>query len=82
MGNVFGAPYKIVLFLLGLVVAVLSMTGVVIWWRKLQSRQAMHRRKMASTEPTELAPSSASLFCLIAGVLLTGALPGAIHYVL
>jgi uncharacterized iron-regulated membrane protein len=83
MGTVFGTPYKIALFLLGLVVAALSVTGVVIWWRKLQSRHAMHRRKMATTEPTELTPTSASpLFCLIAGVLLAGALPGAIHYFL
>jgi len=83
MGTVFGAPYKVVLFLLGLVVAGLSATGVIIWWRKLQSRHAMHRRKLASTESTELAPSSVTpLFCLIAGVLLAGTLPGAIHYVL
>ena len=33
------------------------MTGVVIWWRKLQSRHAMHRRKMASTGSTVLAPT-------------------------
>ena len=83
MGTVFGAPYKVVLFLLGLVVAGLSVTGVIIWWRKLQSRHAMHRRKLASTESTELAPSSVTpLFCLIAGVLLASPLPGAIHYVL
>ena len=83
MGTVFGTPYKVVLFLVGLVVAGLSVTGVIIWWRKLQSRHAMHRRKMASTEPDELAPSSVTpLFCLIAGVLLAGTLPGAIHYVL
>jgi uncharacterized iron-regulated membrane protein len=83
MGTVLGTPYKIALFLLGLVVSGLSVTGVVIWWRKLQRRHAMHRRKMASTQPTEVEPSSATpLFCLIAGVLLAGALPGAIHYVL
>jgi len=58
MGNVFGTPYKVVLFLLGLAVAGLSVTGVVIWWRKLQSRHAMHRRKLASTESPRLAPTS------------------------
>jgi len=42
MGEVFGFPYKVVLCLLGLVVAGLSATGVLIWWRKLQSRHAMH----------------------------------------
>jgi len=42
----------------------------------------MHRRKMAGTEPDELAPSSVTpLLCLIAGVLLAGTLPGAIHYI-
>ncbi len=82
MGNVFGTPYKVALFLLGLVVAGLSVTGVVIWWRKLQSRHAMHRRKLASTGSTELAPSSLTSLCLVAGVLLAGALPGALHYFL
>jgi len=33
MGTVLGTPYKVVLFLLGLVIAGLSVTGVVIWWR-------------------------------------------------
>jgi uncharacterized iron-regulated membrane protein len=60
MGNVFGTPYKVVLFLLGLIITGLSVTGVVIWWRKLQSRHAMHRRKLARVEPTRLAPSSAT----------------------
>ena len=82
MGNVFGTSYKVALFLLGLVVAGLSVTGVVIWWRKLQSRHAMHRRKLASTGSTELAPSSLTSLCLVAGVLLAGALPGALHYFL
>ena len=80
MGNVFGTPYKIVLFLLGLVVAGLSVTGVVIWWRKLQSRHAMHRRNLASTGSTELAPSSLTSLCLVAGVLLASTLPGAFDY--
>jgi uncharacterized iron-regulated membrane protein len=82
MGNVFGTPYKVVLFLLGLVVAGLSVTGVVIWWRKLQSRHAMHRRKLASTGSTELAPSSLTSLCLVAGVLLASTLLGALDYFL
>jgi len=81
MGNVFGTPYKVVLLLLGVVVAGLSVTGVVIWWRKLQSRHAMHCRKVASTQPTDLAPGSlTTLLCLIACILLAGALPRAIHH--
>ena len=45
MGNVFGTPYKWSLLLLGIAVAGLSVTGVVIWGRKLRSRHAMRRRK-------------------------------------
>jgi len=78
----YGTPYKVALFLLGLVVAGLSVTGVVIWWRKLQSRHAMHRRKLASTGSTELTRSSLTSLCLVAGVLLASALPGALHYFL
>ena len=49
MGTVLGTPYKVVLFLLGLVIAGLSVTGVVIWWRKLQSRQALRAGKCLVT---------------------------------
>jgi len=83
MGEVFGVPYKIVLCLLGLVVAGLSATGVLIWWRKLQSRHAMHRRKLARSGVQGLAARSlAALLCLVAGILLTGALTGAFHNIL
>jgi uncharacterized iron-regulated membrane protein len=83
MGEVFGIPYKVVLCLLGLVVAGLSATGVLIWWRKLQSRHAMHRRKLARSGVQGLAARSlAALLCLVAGVLLTGALTGAFHNIL
>jgi uncharacterized iron-regulated membrane protein len=58
MGNVFGTPYKWVLLVLGLSVAGLSVTGVVIWWRKLRSRHAMHRRKLARNDATELSLTS------------------------
>ena len=83
MGNVLGTPYKVVLVVLGIVIAGLSVTGVVIWWRKLRSRHAMHRRKVAGTEsPSALAPSSATtLLCLIPGILLAGTLLGAVQYV-
>jgi uncharacterized iron-regulated membrane protein len=83
MGEVFGFPYKVVLCLLGLVVAGLSATGVLIWWRKLQSRHAMHRRKLARSGVLGLAARSlATLLCLVAGILLTGALTGALHNIL
>jgi len=41
-GNIIGLPGRILVSLLGLAVAVLSVTGVVIWWRK--SRAAARRR--------------------------------------
>jgi uncharacterized iron-regulated membrane protein len=83
MGEVFGIPYKVLLCLLGLVVAGLSATGVLIWWRKLQSRHAMHRRKIASSGSLRLAARSlAALLCLVAGILLAGALTGTFQNVL
>jgi hypothetical protein len=50
-----------------LVVAGLSATGVLIWWRKLQSLAAR---------------SLTALLCLVAGILLAGALTGAFQNVL
>lgn len=83
MGNVFGIPYKWGLLLLGIVVAGLSVTGVVIWGRKLRSRQAMHRRKVASTRREGLAPGSLTTSLgLIACILLAGTLFRAIHHIL
>jgi uncharacterized iron-regulated membrane protein len=35
---VFGLPYKIFVSLLGLCIAMLSATGVYIWWKKRYSR--------------------------------------------
>jgi uncharacterized iron-regulated membrane protein len=34
MARVFGLPYRIFVSVLGLVVVTLSVTGLVIWWRK------------------------------------------------
>lgn len=47
LGTVFGWPYKIVLCLLGVAVAGLSVTGVVIWWRKRRGRRAAARKHSA-----------------------------------
>jgi uncharacterized iron-regulated membrane protein len=46
MTRVFGRAYQIVVCMLGLAVAMLSVTGVYIWWRKRGSRKlaASHRR--------------------------------------
>jgi len=44
MANVFGLPYRIVVFLVGLVMTVLSVTGVYLWWKKrgFRVRIGMH----------------------------------------
>jgi uncharacterized iron-regulated membrane protein len=48
MANVFGLPYKILVFILGVVIAMLSATGVYIWWKKRAARLAHRRRSIAS----------------------------------
>jgi uncharacterized iron-regulated membrane protein len=55
MADVFGLPYKIFVCLLGLVVAMLSATGVYIWWKKRQARRsrARGRRETAAYSPAE-----------------------------
>lgn len=45
---VFGLPYRIFLCALGLVIAMLSYTGVYIWWRKRQERILAARKQQAS----------------------------------
>jgi len=45
---VFGLPYRIFLCVLGIVIAMLSYTGVYIWWRKRQGRILAARKKQAS----------------------------------
>jgi uncharacterized iron-regulated membrane protein len=38
MAGVWGLPFRLFMTIMGLSVAVLSITGVIIWWRKRQSR--------------------------------------------
>jgi len=39
MGDVFGLPYRIFVCALGLVITMLSVTGIYIWWKKRRARQ-------------------------------------------
>ncbi|HPV83742.1 MAG TPA: PepSY-associated TM helix domain-containing protein, partial [Nitrospira sp.] len=49
MANVFGLPYRIFVCLLGVVIVLLSSTGVYLWWKKRRSRAtAQARRDSAS----------------------------------
>lgn len=51
-GRILGLPGRVLVSALGLVVAALSVTGVVIWWRKRAARQrALLRRRGASLAP-------------------------------
>lgn len=43
-GRILGLPGRILISFMGLVVAALSVTGVVIWWRKRQARTFRRRR--------------------------------------
>jgi uncharacterized iron-regulated membrane protein len=39
MANIFGMPYRIFVCALGIVIAMLSVTGVYIWWKKRKARK-------------------------------------------
>ncbi|HET6375762.1 MAG TPA: PepSY-associated TM helix domain-containing protein, partial [Methylocella sp.] len=56
MANVFGLPWRIFVCVMGLAVAMLSVTGVYIWWKKRRARKhsAARRKKMRAAAP--LAP--------------------------
>ena len=55
-GRILGLPGRILISLMGLVVAALSVTGVVIWWKKRRARVQV-RETMTSTSTTRLAPA-------------------------
>jgi uncharacterized iron-regulated membrane protein len=52
MANVFGLPYRILVLLAGLVLTMLSVTGVYIWWKKLGFRRhaAAHGQRHEQTQ--------------------------------
>jgi uncharacterized iron-regulated membrane protein len=52
-GRILGMPGRIMMSLLGVVVVMLSVTGIVIWWRKRCSRVLAARREVLSG-PTEV----------------------------
>ena len=55
-GRILGLPGRILISVMGLVVAALSVTGVVIWWRKRRARVRV--RETAATRPGgQLAPA-------------------------
>jgi uncharacterized iron-regulated membrane protein len=52
-GRILGLPGRILISLMGLVVAALSVTGVVIWARKRRARLAAARRSGTAAQPAE-----------------------------
>jgi len=50
MARVFGRPYQIFVCVLGLIVALLSTTGVYIWWRKRSIRLSLPRRQVRNPQ--------------------------------
>ena len=57
MANLFGLPYRIFVCAMGLVIAMLSVTGVYIWWKKRAARLAHVRRTAAQHGPAERTPA-------------------------
>ena len=56
---VFGRPWQIAVSLFGIVVAVITVTGVIVWWRRRRprgSQRAHDARAAASAPPKTLAP--------------------------
>jgi len=53
MANVFGLVYRIVVFVVGLVMVVLSVTGVYIWWRKRGFRRQIAMRYNRTRSATQ-----------------------------
>ncbi|MGD9656252.1 MAG: PepSY-associated TM helix domain-containing protein [Methylocystis sp.] len=43
MANLFGLPYRVFVCAMGLVIAMLSVTGVYIWWKKRKARRYRER---------------------------------------
>ncbi|MFZ3013405.1 MAG: PepSY-associated TM helix domain-containing protein [Nitrospira sp.] len=49
MATVWGVPYKVLLALAGIVIAVLCVTGLYLWWKKRRSRVVAAARRLVST---------------------------------
>lgn len=50
-GRILGLPGRILISFMGLVVAMLSVTGVLIWWRKRASRKVAATQRQALMRP-------------------------------
>ena len=59
-GRILGLPGRILISLMGLVVAALSITGVYVWWRKQAARSAAERRRSSPPLPSPSVPVGTS----------------------
>ncbi|MGB1464987.1 MAG: PepSY-associated TM helix domain-containing protein [Alcanivorax nanhaiticus] len=50
-GRIAGLPGRILVSFMGIAVAMLSFTGIVIWWKKRKARVASRKRKATTTSP-------------------------------
>lgn len=51
-GRIIGVTGQVLIAILGVVIAVLSITGVYIWWRKLQARRSSGLRNVGAARPS------------------------------
>ncbi len=56
-GMVFGLPYRIFVSVMGLVLVTLTVTGVLIWWRKTSARLSRSRRELGEGEAARRLPT-------------------------
>jgi len=64
MGNIFGLPWRILVCVLGLLITMLSATGVYIWWRKRSARRISRGRRnrpAKGSSPADLVPAERSI---------------------
>ncbi|MBF1166099.1 MAG: PepSY domain-containing protein, partial [Dechloromonas agitata] len=48
-GRILGVPGRIMISVMGLVVAMLSVTGIYLWWKKRSSRERSKARQVAAS---------------------------------
>lgn len=50
-GRILGLPGRILISIMGVVIAMLSITGIIIWWKKYRARKLMQARKPKPSKP-------------------------------
>ena len=55
-GRIVGLPGRIIVSIMGIAVAMLSITGLVIWWKKRKARVTSKRRKQEAAMAATTTP--------------------------